>query len=154
MTAGVGSRRAVGVLLLLLVVAGCGSSPVRSGPSGSGASCAGPWIDDQPADNRRDGPAPTVAAGDVIRIYGHWYTSTCNDTGSNAPLEPLDPVHLVATLPDGTIVDLGRFEPAGPDLGFSADLRVPAGTSPGPAKVVDDREEPAAFDFVIGKNAG
>ena len=111
----------------------------------------GPYLNDQPPSGAFRGPTPTVAPGDTLTIYGHWYTSTCNDTGGHAPLVPLQPVHLSLTLPGGAVEPLGTFTPAGQDMGFSTTVLVPAGTPVGTATVIDDREYPATYPFEIGK---
>ncbi len=48
-----------------------------------------------------------MAPGDTITIYGHWYTTTCNDTGGHDPLRPPPLVHLTLRLPGGVVEDLG-----------------------------------------------
>ena len=80
--------------------------------------------------------------GSTITIYGHWYTSTCNDTGSDAPLQPLPPVRLTLTLPGGDVQELGEFSPGGTDRGFSTGVAGPVGRQPGTATVRDDHPEP------------
>jgi len=85
-----------------------------------------------------------------MTIYGHWYTSTCNDTGGNDPLTPLPPVHLTLRLPGGDVRQLGEVYPSGKDMGFSIEVQVPAATRAGIAIVRDDQEDPATFDFEVG----
>lgn len=97
------------------------------------------------------GPTPTVGPGASITIYGHWYTSTCNDTGQQDPLQALPPVHLVVTLPGGVVQDLGEFTPEGADMGFSAVVRVPATTPTGTASIHDDRSPEATFMFAVDR---
>ena len=87
---------------------------------------------------------PTVSPGATITIYGHWYTSTCNDTGCHDPLKPLPPVHLTLSLP-------GEFNPNGQDMGFSASAHVPAATKAGTAMVRDDQPYPATYEFKVGQ---
>src|SRR5690348_14703904 len=93
---------------LVLASAACGQhsdSSTHGGTTtgvGVGASCIAPYVDDQPpGDPSGQEPARVVAPGDSLKLYGHWYTSTCNDTGgaSSAPMEPLPPVHVTLTLP-------------------------------------------------------
>ena len=112
----------VGGLALLLMCVGCGGPSSTRGTSGTGgtstASCVGPYLDDQPPSGPFRGPVPTVAPGDSITIYGHWYTSTCRDTGGQARLAPLPPVHLTLTLPGGARVELGEFMAQGQDMGL------------------------------------
>jgi hypothetical protein len=124
-------------------------------------SCAAPYLSDQApsVDPAGDGSgsrlrtAPTVEPGDSLTVYGHWYTSTCNDTGMSAgdPMQPLPPVGLTLTLPGGSVEDLGRFTPSGPDMGFAAAVQVPAGAPAGLAVVADDQEHPATFSFRVGR---
>lgn len=142
--------RVASFLVALLLLAACGTSPVGHDRQHSAASCVAPYLDDQPPGRGRGAATPTLAPGGVLTIYGHWYTSTCNDTGGDDPLVPLPPVRLVVDLPDGTVVHLGPFTPKGQDLGFSADVPLPAGTPAGEATVRDDQEVPATFAFAIG----
>lgn len=138
--------RPLGAFTLMIACAACGGVPTTSA-----ASCVGPHLNDQPPGGAFRGPTPTVNAGETLTIYGHWYTSTCNDTGGHAPLVPLPPVHLTLTLPGGAVEPLGTFTPAGQDLGFSTTVVVPAGTPAGTAKVSDDRVYPATYEFETGK---
>ena len=94
--------------------------------------------------------ASPISPGQSLTVYGHWYTSTCNDTGGHDPLEPLAPVHLTITLPGGSAEDLGEYSPAGQDMGFSVVVRVPVGTPAGIATIRDDQEYPATYRFHIG----
>lgn len=94
---------------------------------------------------------PTVGPGATITIYGHWYTSTCNDTGGDDPLRPLPPVHLTLSLPGGDAQQLGEFHPSGTDMGFSIGVRVPAEAMSGTATVRDDQRYPATFSFRVGR---
>ena len=142
------------LLLLLALAGGCGDS---AGPGGSGggqaagASCVAPYLDDQPptGDAEPAAPAPTVHPGDSLRVYGHWFTSTCNDTGGHDPYEPLPPVHLTVTFPGGATQDLGEASPAGSDMGFSEVVRVPDGTPDGTATVRGDGELPTTYRFPV-----
>lgn len=113
-------------------------------------SCVGPYLSDQPPTGVFHGPEPTVSPGEAITVYGHWYTDTCNDTGSHDPVTPLPPVHLTVHLPGGTVEELGELHPQGQDMGFSTTVRVPTGTPPGTATVRDDRRPPATYDFEVG----
>lgn len=139
---------ALALAALVAVMSACGG-----GGGGSSASCVGPYLDDQAPGGGYGGPTPTVAVGGSVRIYGHWYTSTCNDTGGNAPLRPLPAVHLSLTLPDGESVPLGEFTPKGADMGFSADVTVPPGTVAGVATIQDDTASPHSFGFDVGPPA-
>jgi hypothetical protein len=138
------------VLALVLSSAGCADLHSERGSSG-GASCVGPYLNDQPPTGPFRGPTPTVSTGAAITIYGHWYTSTCNDTGVHNHLEPLPPVHLTLTLPGGASKELGVFKPQGQDMGFSAAVNVPVGTPAGTATVRDDQPNPATYEFQVGK---
>ncbi len=140
----------VGVLALVFSSSGCGGLHSKGGSSGD-ASCVGPYLNDQPPTEPFRGPTPTVSPGAAITIYGHWYTSTCNDTGGHDPLEPLPPVHLTLTLPGGAAKELGEFKPEGQDMGFSVAVNVPAGTPAGTATVRDDQPNPESYKFKVGK---
>lgn len=135
-----------GALTLVLSGTACGGLQTTSA-----ASCTGPYLNDQLPSGAFRGPARTVSPGDTLTIYGHWYTSTCNDTGGHDPLQPLRPVHLTLHLPDGSIEPLGRFTPSGPDMGFATTVHIPAGSSPGTATVDDGRKYPATYKFEIKK---
>lgn len=93
-----------------------------------------------------------MSPADRLTIYGHWYTSTCNDSGgARDPLQPLPPVHLTLTLPGGRVEPLGEFTPSGPDMGFRALVRIPVATRAGTAKISDDRAPvPAIYRFAVG----
>jgi hypothetical protein len=134
---------AVGALASLT---GCGLPTSNGAPN---ASCHGPYLNDQPHTGVFRGPPRTVSPGESFRVYGHWYTSTCNDTGGQEPHQPLPPVHLTLVLPGGAVQELGEFRPDGTDLGFSELVHVPAGTPAGTATVRDDREDPATYRFRI-----
>lgn len=92
-----------------------------------------------------------MSPGATIKIYGHWYTSTCNDTGGKDPLEPLTPVHLTLMLPGGIPQNLGEFQASGQDMGFSVEVHVPAATRAGAATIRDDRQYPATYNFQVGQ---
>ena len=139
----------IGVLAVVSLSAGCGGSQSTGGTSS--ASCVGPYLNDQQPSGLFKGPTPTVRPGTAITIYGHWYTSTCNDTGGQDPLKPLPPVHLTLTLPGGAVKELGEFKAQGQDMGFSIAVDVPPGTSAGTATVRDDRPYPATYKFKIGE---
>ena len=117
----------------------------------SSASCVGPYLNDQPPSGPFRGPVPTVSPGATITIYGHWYTSTCNDTGGNDPLKPLPTVHLTLTLPGGDVQELGEFNPSGQDMGFFTGVHVPAAKRAGTATVRDDQQHPATYRFKVGQ---
>jgi hypothetical protein len=145
---------------LLLLCAACGDpSHANGAPDGNtapdlngtaSASCVGPYLNDQPPSGPFRGPIPTVRPGGTIRIYGHWYTSTCNDTGGDDPLKPLRPVHLTLTLPGGDVQELGVFDPSGADMGFSTLVHVPETTQAGTASVRDDQQHPVTYRFKVG----
>ncbi len=137
----------VGLALAFGCVA-CGG--VQGAGGNSAGSCVAPYLNDQPPDGVVGGPAPTVSPGGTLTVYGHWYTSTCNDTGQHAPLKALAPVHLTVTLPGGAVEELGEFHPQGNDMGFSTTVRIPVGTPAGPADIHDDRAPEAHFQFAIG----
>ncbi|SFB93002.1 hypothetical protein SAMN04487968_102336 [Nocardioides terrae] len=138
---------------LVLLCAGCGSngSDTHQRNETSSASCAAPYLNDHPPGGPFHGPVPTVRPGGTITIYGHGYTSTCNDTGGiREQLKPLPPVHLTLALPGGELHALGDFSPSGKDMGFSIVVNVPAAAPTGTATVRDDRESPATFEFEVG----
>lgn len=139
---------ALGVLLIVLSTACSGSSGAGGGAA---ASCVGPYLNDQPPSGPFRAPTPTVAPGEGLTVYGHWYTETCNDTGGEEPLVPLEPVHLTLTLPDGSVTELGEFEPHGGDMGFSTTVTVPTGTPSGVATVSDGRSLPATYEFNVSQ---
>jgi hypothetical protein len=139
----------VGVFALVLLCAGCGGSDESAGTSG--ASCVGPYLNDQPPSGPFRGPTPTVGPGATVTIYGHWYTTTCNDTGGHDPLTAMPPVHLTLTLPGGAATALGQFTGRGQDMGFSTTVGVPAGTPTGTATIRDDQPHPATFTFKVGQ---
>jgi len=135
--------------LAVLCVA-CGTAPDNA----RFASCVGPSLDGLPpsAPGSSDSPSEPVLPGGSITVYGHWYTTTCNDTGQNEPLKPMPPVRLTLTLPGGVVKDLGTFKPAGDDMGFAAVVTVPLGTPPGTAVVRDDHQ--ITFRFEVGRVRG
>lgn len=137
-------RRACWLLILLPLLVAC------TGGGGGYASCVAPYLDDQAPGDGYDAPIPTLRPGATFDVYGHWYTSTCNDTGGNDPLAPLPDVELSLTLPDGRVQQFGRYTPGGPDLGFRAAVRIPRNARPGIATVSDNRPQPATFRFEIG----
>lgn len=129
-----------------LAAAACAGT---SSAGGGNASCVGPFLDDQPPGGAFRGPMPTVRPGGTIVVHGHWYTDTCNDTGQHDPLAPLPPVHLTVRWPDGAVLDLGSFRPAGRDMGFSTEVHVPADVAAGRATVSDHRDPGATFAFRV-----
>lgn len=139
--------RLLGASALLLLCTSCGVGSNAGGTSG--ASCATPYLNDQPSRGPSRGPRPTVRPGATITVYGHWYTLTCNDTGGQEKSRPLPPVHLTLTLPGGGVQDLGAGTPSGQDMGFSSRVHVPAATRAGIATVHDDREPPASYTFEV-----
>lgn len=147
-------KRVGPLLILLATLVACGTTAPTSRWHGSSASCVAPYLDSQTSGAKRAVTTPTVAPGDVLMVHGHWYASTCNDTGGHAPVEPLGPVRLEVALPGGSVLQLGEFTPSGPDLGFSVEIKVPVSAPAGAAEVRDDREVPATFDFVVGGNLG
>lgn len=143
----------VAALAVLLTCAACGGTSGANGNAGgaANASCVAPYLNDQPPSGPFHARVPTVSPGSVITIYGHWYTSTCNDTGGDEPLKPLPPVHLTLTLPGGEVEDVGELSAGGPDLGFSTEAHVPPTTPEGIATVRDDQEHPATYTFKVGQ---
>lgn len=140
------------LLALAGALSGCGEDRGGDGGDYASASCVGPYLDDQPPNDRPGGAAPTVQPGDSLEIHGHWYTETCNDTGGNDPLIALRDVQLTVTFPDGTTTQLGPFTPQGRDLGFTATVEVPDGMELGPVVVRDDQEYAATYRFRIGRS--
>jgi hypothetical protein len=140
----IGSAAAVALLAAAFLVA-CGSRSTGD----SNASCVAPYLDDQPPGGRYGAPAPTASPGESLTIYGHWYTSTCNDMGGSDPPKPLAPVHLTLTLPGGPAVPLGEFTPHGQEMGFNAEVQIPAETSAGTATIHDDRRYPQTYRFKV-----
>lgn len=141
---------------LVILCMGCGGGATDANGTSeangtSNASCVGPYLNDQPPSGPFRGPVPTVRPGATITIYGHWYTSTCNDIGGeHDPLKPLPPVHLTLALPGGEEQALGEVNPSGRDMGFSIVVHVPAGTRTGTATVRDDQRYPATYKFKVG----
>jgi hypothetical protein len=140
-------RLAAAFALAAFALTGCGSS--GGGGGGANASCVGPYLDDQPPGSTTKGSAASVAPGETLTVHGHWYTSTCNDTGGHDPMQPLPPVRLTLTLPDGQVQRLGQFSPGGEDMGFSTAVQIPSGTPGGTAAVRDDRDPQAAYEIVV-----
>jgi hypothetical protein len=147
----------LGTALAAALVA-CGtdgpSTTVRpTGTAGEGmgqsASCVAPYLDDQPPGGPPATAAPTVSPGESLVIYGHWFASTCNDTGGNDPVEPLAPVRLTLKLPDGRAIPLGEHTPSGPDMGFSADVGIPSSASDGSATILSDQSVAQTYRFEI-----
>jgi hypothetical protein len=116
------------------------------------ASCVGPYLDDQPPGARFGTAAPTVSPGETLVVYGHWFTSICNDTGGNDPVLPLAPVRLSLTLPGGQIVPLGQFTARGPDMGFHVEVDVPAGARAGTATIRSDHNVAPPYRFAVVTN--
>lgn len=139
-------RTVAAIIVALPLLAACSTT---SGGAAN-ASCAGPLLDAVPPGAPYDRtPGPTVPAGAELTIYGHWFTSTCNDT-SNAhdPMRPLPPETLTLTLPGAaTPVPLGTFTPSGKDLGFRVTVHVPGDTPAGPAVVAG--QEGRTFGFTV-----
>lgn len=161
--------RAVGLVVgLTLAVDACGTGPGtgRSDHEGraeqpvvadaGSASCVGPflasWSPEHPAKTAKP-PPKTFEPGESVDVYGHWYTSTCNDTNhDNDPLVPLPDVTLTVTLPGGNPIHLGPFAPAGSDMGFHAHFTIPAGTPSGQGTVIDDSQPTntwATYEFNV-----
>jgi hypothetical protein len=131
--------------LFLPILGGCALTT-----SGDNASCVSPYLDDQDVHGTYGAPPAAVSPGDALTLYGHWYANTCNDTNhAAADVEPLPPVRLTLRLPDGSTHDLGSQTPAGHDLGFSVNVRVPRSTTAGTATVSDDRTPPAIYRFTV-----
>ena len=133
--------RAVAALITGLVTAAPLLTACDAGSSGANASCVGPYLDAHPPGERPGGPPPSVRAGGDLTVYGHWFTSTCNDTGQDhEPVRPLPPDTLTLTLPGarpGGSVPLGTFTPEGDELGFAVTIHIPAHTPTGVARVAD-----------------
>lgn len=146
-------RRILVVLLGLPLLAACANKPGTSESAagdGGNASCVAPYLNDQPPTGSYKSRARTVRPGQTITVYGHWYTATCNDTGSHSQLKPLPPVKLTLILPGGKIEHLGRRRAGGRDMGFSIRVRIPNHTEQGAAKVTDDRKPfPATYKFQV-----
>ncbi|MGZ6590287.1 MAG: hypothetical protein ACXVDH_03480 [Nocardioides sp.] len=142
-------RRFVVLIAALPLLAGCGSHGEVAGGS---ASCVGPHLDAYPPGERGSDQRPIVAVGGEITVYGHWFTDVCNDTNHDIrPLTPLGPVAMTLTLPgNGAPTPLGTFTPAGPDLGFSARVRIPQDAPAGAATVADEAGH--TFTFRITAN--
>ncbi|GAB3927306.1 hypothetical protein GCM10011575_09670 [Microlunatus endophyticus] len=145
-------RHKLALALILPILMACGANSVAGQDTLSGASCVGPYLDDQPRVGGRFGASsPTVHPGDSITVYGHWYAKSCNDSGGHDPIQPLPSVRLTLTLPDGRVQHLDRYTPTGPDFGFAATVRIPPKTAAGTAVVRDDRDPVrATFTFTIG----
>jgi len=110
----------------------CGGSPGGgNGGTGNGvssASCAAPYLDDVPPRDDRPASTPTASPGTTVVVYGHWYTTTCNDTGGHDPLVPTAPVHLTVTMPGGRVTTLGSRRSASPSRIPADDPRHGLGT--------------------------
>jgi hypothetical protein len=137
---------------LVLGCAACGDGASTTGTvAGEGASCVAPYLDSVPPDATSVAAAHPVRPGASVTVYGHWYTSTCNDTNhSHDPLRPLRPVHLTAIWPNGEVQRLGTFTPAGRDMGFSVVVHVPREARPGTARIRDDQAHPSTYRFHVG----
>ena len=149
-------RRPALLLVALPVLVACESKPsyhfraAVDATSGGEASCVSPYLNNQPPDGPYIFPTPKLTPGQKITVYGHWYTPTCNDTGTHDPVTPLPPVQLTLRLPGGKTRRLGRFTPGGPDMGFSVLVRIPAASRQGTATIRDDRSPyPAIYRFSI-----
>lgn len=145
-------RRALpGLVVPVLLSTACGgggtSGTVGTTGGGVNASCVAPFLDSVPPDGPSPSAAPHMAPGSPVTVYGHWYTTTCNDTGGHPPLQPMDPVHLTVTYPSGAVQHVGPFTPHGPDMGFVATIEVPDGTPRGVATIRDDHgDRPYRFE--------
>lgn len=148
-------RRICWLLVLVPLLIACGAKDLGNmSGTGSNGSCVAPYLDHQPPGGHSDAASPTVRPGHSLKIYGHWYTSTCNDTVANGtpanqPLKPLPPVRLTLTLPGGEVQRLGRYRPGGQDLGFTVSVRIPTDARAGTATITDDRTDPATYSFRI-----
>lgn len=141
------------MLLALPLLAACGSKPGNApgaaGDRGS-ASCVAPYLNDEPPTGPYKSPPLSVKPGATITLYGHAYTSTCNDTGFHSPLQPLPPVKLTLTLPGGKVEQLGQLQAGGRDMGFSVRVRIPDETPHGTAKITDNWGPfPATYRFTV-----
>lgn len=142
-------RRLTGAAVLTALLAAC-LVACGSGSTGSSeASCAGPYLDDQPPNGQYGGAAPTASPGETLSIHGHGYTFTCNDTGGDDSVKPMAPVHLTLTLPGGQTMLLGEFTPHGRDMGFYARVHLPAAAQAGTATIHDDQTYPETFRFKV-----
>ena len=146
---GVGLRRSRLIAAIALMVLAAGRGAGQSSGGTSSASCVGPYLDAVPPNTSTVEAAKPVSPGDSLKIYGHWYTTTCNDTGSHEPLQPLAPVHLTLVWPSGAVQRLGEFTPAGDDMGFSLVVHVPDRMQVGTAKIRDDQEYPSTYKFQV-----
>jgi hypothetical protein len=52
-------------------------------------------------------------------------------------------------LPGGQAIPLGEHTPSGPDLGFSADVAIPAGASAGTATILSDQSAAQTYRLEI-----
>src|SRR5262245_58437670 len=79
--------RLVGASAVLLMCAACTGHASTDGESNTGgtssASCVAPYLDAVPPNAPSVAAASPVSPGDSLTFYGHWYTSTCNDTGGH-----------------------------------------------------------------------
>jgi hypothetical protein len=128
-------------------VVGSGSPSVGTGHAA--ASCVGPYLDDQPPAGRYGVPPPTVAPGETLVVYGHWYTRTCNDTGHYRTPKPMPDVTLTVQFPDGRTTTLGPYPPHGRNMGFRATIRVPADMASGTVRLSDDQAYPFTYRFRV-----
>ena len=138
-------RAIVALAAALPLLAACGS--LEQGGT-SNASCVGPYLDAHPPGAGYGGKPPTVHAGSDLTVYGHWFTSTCNDTNqAHDPLRALPPETLTLTLPGAEATPLGTFNPTGEDLGFEVTIHVPPDTPTGRALVTG--EDGRTFRFHV-----
>lgn len=147
-------RQVIGVTSVVVALAAFLTACGNGSAGGANASCVGPYLDDQPPSGRYGAPAPTASPGETLTIYGHWYTTTCNDAGGTDPLKPIPlkpmaPVHLHLTLPGGKAVPLGEFTPQGHDMGFKAHVHIPSRTGTGTATIRDDQKYPNVYRFKV-----
>jgi hypothetical protein len=131
---------------LVMLLGACGG---REGSTVTEFSCVGPFLDTIPPDASSVAAEAPVSPGDSLTLYGHGYTTTCNDTGGNDPLQSSAPVHLTVSWPGGDTEQLGTFTPAGDDMGFSVVVQVPVGTPPGVAKIRDDEQDAVTYRFHV-----
>lgn len=147
---------AAALVAAVFVFAACGTGQTE-GNAVSSAGCYGPWFDNdavgEPPDSPTVDPVVSMSAGETIDLFGHGYTSTCNDTGGHSGLRPLGPVHLTASLPGGSKIQLGEFTPRAEkaDVGFVVSVTVPAGTPAGTAVLSDDLSPATTYRFTITK---
>jgi hypothetical protein len=149
------TQTTAGALAAAVFLLGACSTAQKEHNDVSSAGCYGPWLDDDAVGEPPDGPPSdtvvTISPGETVKVYGHGYTSTCNDTGGDSDLRPLGPVSLTVSLPGGGGLQLGEFTPRveKTDVGFVVSVSVPGGTPSGAAVVSDDRSPATTYRFTV-----